>query len=891
MKKKSLYVMIMSVFILQIFLSSMVYALDTDVETPLLEQSKENINDQTINELKLDEEKDFIKIEDFDGKDIFVDQKEIIKEKEEIEKLEEDVVDEDVEINEDTDDDNENIDENIDENTDEDNDESIDENIDDEFNDDLEEEVTFDPEVDWIPWYEIPRPLSYDEKLLMGMGLRKSNICDEQTHEKWCIMNRENIAWSFENEWDVQISKLVTSTDNPWEYQITINVKWKTVKDKQNTWDICSVVVFDRSKSMDKVANKWNNAVAWAISFSNALLSEYEWYAKVWLVTFARTGRIDVELWTTVFQPSDFGTPYGWTNLHTWLYLANVMLSDSQCDNAKKIIVIISDWETTVYGSWWNVCWWATDLCSNWVKPSDVTIEYANTLKNAGIEIYAIWYSTTEAANRILRSIVSKESNFVLWYSDTIVQSFRSLFGVINWGFAWTNASITDCLGDDVSFADWSKCTDWEKCKCVTYSLDNILDNEGSDYTFNILINPDKNWWQDTNSWLTISYTDYDWESQDIDLTDTASIYREDQKCENKPDSQIPWIILSDIDYYKQTWENNVLTPTSNPWKVAKDSENLWACEWTCDTAKWYEYNEQNYCKLREYEVTFNLNGGSSTGDNPVIVEHGNTVTPISTIRTWYTFLWWTLDWSLFDFKTPITWNITLVAKWRRNWWWGGGGWISKDYCPDWDFSPSYYDWRCDSDEEEEIFGWEVEDCSIEWSTYSDEENEAYLYACRNWIIDANNIMDARFEEFLTRAEMAKIVSMFALLTDAKKPNTNKDCSNFAASITKYNQKMQNLMVMSCQLEYMWIHTENYEPIPDFMPDKYVSRAEFGTILSRTLWADKYEWVSGKQWYQRHLANLKSENILENIDPNITERRWWVILMIYRSAKNKWLIQ
>jgi hypothetical protein len=35
------------------------------------------------------------------------------------------------------------------------------------------------------------------------------------------------------------------------------------------------------------------------------------------------------------------------------------------------------------------------------------------------------------------------------------------------------------------------------------------------------------------------------------------------------------------------------------------------------------------------------------------------------------------------------------------------------------------------------------------------------------------------------------------------KPNTSKDCSNFAESIANYNQEMKDYMVMSCQLEVM----------------------------------------------------------------------------------------
>ena len=187
-------------------------------------------------------------------------------------------------------------------------------------------------------------------------------------------------------------------------------------------------------------------------------------------------------------------------------------------------------------------------------------------------------------------------------------------------------------------------------------------------------------------------------------------------------------------------------------------------------------------------------------------------------------------------------------------------------------------------DEEIEL-GWQVSDkCSVEWSNRSDEEKEAYLYACENDITTIRDIEKARLGDFLTRAEMAKMISVFATKELWMKPNTSKDCSNFANSIANYNQEMKDYMVMACQLEIMWIHTTNYEAIPDFMPNKHVSRAEFWTVLSRILWWNKYEGTNSN-YYVNHLNALKENSIITNIDPTITEYRAWVFLMLYRSVE------
>lgn len=67
------------------------------------------------------------------------------------------------------------------------------------------------------------------------------------------------------------------------------------------------------------------------------------------------------------------------------------------------------------------------------------------------------------------------------------------------------------------------------------------------------------------------------------------------------------------------------------------------------------------------YYVTFDLNNGSSS--NMVMVEKDKTVTKPSENPTkeGYTFLYWSLDGVEFDFNTPITNHITLIATYKNN--------------------------------------------------------------------------------------------------------------------------------------------------------------------------------------------------------------------------------
>jgi hypothetical protein len=66
-----------------------------------------------------------------------------------------------------------------------------------------------------------------------------------------------------------------------------------------------------------------------------------------------------------------------------------------------------------------------------------------------------------------------------------------------------------------------------------------------------------------------------------------------------------------------------------------------------------------------------------------------------------------------------------------------------------------------------------------------------------------------------------------------------------------------------------------------FRPNDVVTRAEFGTILSRLLRGTQYAW--GTPYYQPHLNALKQANIMTGIaNPAMQELRGWTMLMLMR---------
>ena len=78
----------------------------------------------------------------------------------------------------------------------------------------------------------------------------------------------------------------------------------------------------------------------------------------------------------------------------------------------------------------------------------------------------------------------------------------------------------------------------------------------------------------------------------------------------------------------------------------------------------------------------------------------------------------------------------------------------------------------------------------------------------------------------------------------------------------------------------MWIN------IDEFRPFDLVPRSEFGTALSRMLYQTS-DWIYEKtdEYYTPHFQKLKEEEIMTMLDPNIQELRWYVMIMLMRSAE------
>ena len=64
-----------------------------------------------------------------------------------------------------------------------------------------------------------------------------------------------------------------------------------------------------------------------------------------------------------------------------------------------------------------------------------------------------------------------------------------------------------------------------------------------------------------------------------------------------------------------------------------------------------------------------------------------------------------------------------------------------------------------------------------------------------------------------------------------------------------------------------------------------VTRAQFGTVLSRLLYDGQHNTRNSKLWYAQHLLTLHEAGIINDIsDPSAVEHRGYIMLMLMRAV-------
>jgi len=170
---------------------------------------------------------------------------------------------------------------------------------------------------------------------------------------------------------------------------------------------------------------------------------------------------------------------------------------------------------------------------------------------------------------------------------------------------------------------------------------------------------------------------------------------------------------------------------------------------------------------------------------------------------------------------------------------------------------------------------------SVIGSHFSTELNTAYLYAYKIGITTLPTIQQADLTGVLVRRYLAKMISNFAIKQLGKTPNTWMVCD--FTDIENQNAEIQFYIKLACQLGLMGLDADGI-PVKLFSPKEEVNRAQFGTVLSRTLRGNQYN--GGEPFYSNHLDALQKAEIMKYIDaPGNKELREYVMLMLMRSVE------
>lgn len=122
---------------------------------------------------------------------------------------------------------------------------------------------------------------------------------------------------------------------------------------------------------------------------------------------------------------------------------------------------------------------------------------------------------------------------------------------------------------------------------------------------------------------------------------------------------------------------------------------------------------------------------------------------------------------------------------------------------------------------------------------------------------------------------MAKMMVNYAIKILHLQPDTSHTCT--FSDIATVEPEIQAYITLACQLGLMGVNLTSFDPYGE------VTRAHFGTTLSRAIYGNTYNSNNASSYYLAHLAALKRDGIISNTDPNLQELRGYVMLMMMRA--------
>lgn len=469
------------------------------------------------------------------------------------------------------------------------------------------------------------------------------------------------------------------------------------------------------------------------------------------------------------------------------------------------------------------------NLTAQWSEKSNhYRGQYINTSRSNNCNMSGACGKEDSTKNLSIRCISISNTELSFGYIDEAMWAVR-----YNW---WP------IIQDTTLYAKWDWCDEWyieDSWECVEW--------------INVIFDAETNWGKTTADPITV----LNWTT--IDLSEFRAVK----------------------SWYNFIWWN------TNPNAKEKLDDNYVVEKWETlyaifSKVMYWIFNRTLTVLYSQWEWIESINKTFDTCEIFNNETSCNVETPDIILKQWYENWHWISDqwnvannWRIITLSDNVVYTAiaTKISNWQSGWWW-------KKW---WEIAWSSVQ-KIDNNQSknQDIPNDSKNTTDKENNNYSNELYNAYEFAYKNWITTKSTIKEAKMDWKLTRIEMAKMLTQYAINVLWKIPDLSVWTQNFVDVSKSMDSQYNNAVTLSYQLWIMWQNMKNNK----FRPNDKVTRWEFATALSRMLyWLDDGIYKSTWKFYIPHISKLYNEWIIQETNPSSQERRWYIMLMLMRSVK------
>ena len=435
---------------------------------------------------------------------------------------------------------------------------------------------------------------------------------------------------------------------------------------------------------------------------------------------------------------------------------------------------------------------------------------------------------------------------------------------------SWANANVT-YSSDGVNYQQYSSITNLSSIKFIKLNISTWPAKSQLIVDTDILAT----WY--TNDWqIAKIVSEWSLWGKDFLSPAQAMVYHPAPKATitYSPSTPTTWGVVATISFDQEnveitnnSWSIDYLFTQS--WEFLYEWRSMRNITWTTLAKVDWIIPEPTTPTLPKHTVTFVDEDGVTVLKSATEYDYetpaSDIIRPSDPIKKWYKFTWWIPS------ITAVTWDVVYKAIYKKDWWRWWRSWAEH---PD-----SDCEWDCECK-------WDCDNPNPEHGS-PEEERDMHKWAYDNWLTIYKPWEDAKFDQPLTRQQMAKISSIFWAKFIGQKADDSEwkvyECSQYK-DLHKSKWEMRWYVIQSCLMKNMWYEYDNIRYIPKFKPYNKLTLAQASIIISRMAWWDKYV-ISPKKWYQWHMYAAYDHGLIDDIsDPHREISRREAFLMLYRLS-------